>query len=267
MRFSVALVVLVGFTNNVVADPIRVGGVGAATKLLPILFAEFDSQEKLQVIPSLGSSGGLRALAENAINIAVAGRPLNAEEIKLGMTVGATVRTPFVLVTSHPKPNGLKRAEVADIYKTPNPAWIDGSPIRVILRPKSDSDTPVLIASFPGMSAALDAARARHDVLTAATDQDSADSAERLQGSLAGSTLTQITTEQRNLRLIAIDGVAPSLEALEIGTYPIGKTLHFVLPAQKHPVAERFLAFLLSPPGQAILRKTGNLVVSSPSGS
>ena len=264
MRFRALLVVMLAFTTPVAAETLRAGGVGAATKLLPILFEKFDDA-RTEVIPSLGSSGGLRALSEGALDLAVTGRPLTSDEIKQGLTIAAAFRTPFVLATSHPRPNGLKTADVAPIFSAPKALWADGSQIRIILRPKSDSDTMVLIALFPGMASALDAARARHDVPTAATDQDCLDAAENLQDSLAGSTLTQIKTEHRNLRLASIDGIAPSIEALENGSYPFSKTLYFVLPAQKKPDAERFIAFLRSPAGHAALRETG--IIATPGGS
>ena len=139
--------------------------------------------------------------------------------------------------------------------------------MRVILRTKSDSDTPILGAMFPGMVSAIEAARKRQDVPVAATDQDNADAAERVPGSLAGSTLTQIKIEQRPLRMVSIDGVAPSVETLESGAYPFSKTIYFVLPARKNSSADGFVAFLRSPAGQAILRDAGNLMSPDPSKS
>jgi len=171
----------------------------------------------LEVIPSPESSGGLRALAEGALDVAVTGRPLTEDELKQGMRVAVTMQTPFALVISHAEPNGLKSDGIADIYRAPKAEWADGSPLRVILRPKSDSDTPLLGSLFPGMASAMDSARKRHDVTVAATDQDNADAAERIPGSLAGASLTQIKSEQRLLRLIAVNGVTPSLMALETG--------------------------------------------------
>jgi phosphate transport system substrate-binding protein len=257
------VVMLVGLASPAFAETLRAGGVGAATQLLPRLFAGFGQTDavKLEVIPSLGSSGGLRALSENALDIAVSGRPLNASELERGLKVVAAIRTPFVLVTSHPAPNGLKSAEIADIYKSAKATWADGAATRVILRPKSDSDTPLMGGLFPGMESALEVARARHDTNIAATDQDNADAAERIAGSLTGSTLTQMITEQRNLRLTAIDGVAPSVATAESGAYPFSKTLYFVLPAMKSAEAERFIAFIRSPTGQELLRANGSIMI------
>jgi phosphate transport system substrate-binding protein len=247
------------------AETLRIGGVGAATNLLPKLFASFDGvqRSKLDVIPSLGSSGGLRALADGALDVAVSGRPLTPEESAQGLTPAVAVRTPFVLVTSKLHPNGFDGSQLAAIYRSAKPTWADGTPIRIILRPKSDSDTAVLGSMFPGMAAAIEDARRRPDIPTAATDQDNADLVERVPGSLATSTLTQIEVEGRNLRFVAIDGAEPSLEHLEQGRYPFAKTLYFVLPARPTPLAEHFISFLASPTGQAVLRANGNIPVGN----
>ncbi len=266
MHIRILAIVMLGLIGPANADTLRAGGLGATTQLLPALFASFagtqpGSGSAIEVIPSLGSSGGLRALAEGALDIAVSGRPLNATELKQGMKAVVSMRTPFVMVTSHPSPNGLKSNEIAELFGAHKSAWGDGSPIRVILRPKSDTDTMILGGLFPGMVAALEAARTRHDVPVAATDQDNASAAERIAGSLTGSTLTQIKTERRPLRLVSVDGVAPTLEALENGTYPFSKTIYFVLPARPNPRAEGFMAFLQSPAGRAMLRDHGNLLM------
>jgi phosphate transport system substrate-binding protein len=265
MRIPLLALVVFGLIGPANADGLRAGGLGATTQLLPALLAGLGEKAgTFEVVPSLGSSGGLRALAAGALDIAVSGRPLGAEELRLGMRVVATMRTPFVLVTSNDKPGGLKSAEIAELFRSAKSTWPDGSTVRAILRPKSDSDTPILGGMFPGMASALEAARARHDVPVAATDQDNADAAERIPGSLAGSTFTQIKTERRPLRLLPIDGVAPSLQALESGAYPFSKNIYFVLPAAENPAAASFVAFLRSPAGRAILRDGGSLMISDP---
>jgi phosphate transport system substrate-binding protein len=263
MLFRAGLIAtaLLGTFNAAATERLRIGGVGSAMATLPVLFSAFDHSEeiKLEVIPSLGSSGALRAVAEGVLDIAVSGRALNREELVQGLTQSAEFRTPFVLVTSNSRPNGFKSSEIAEIFKSRRTSWADGSLMRIILRPKSDSDTTVLGNMFPGTAAAIEAARQRPDVPVAATDQDNADMAERIPGSLTGSTLSQVKMEQRNLRFLAIDGVEPSLENLESGAYPFAKAIYVVLPAKKNPLAERFIAFLGSPAGWAALRATGNL--------
>ncbi len=108
---------------------------------------------------------------------------------------------------------------------------------------------------FPGLAPAMAKARQRPDIPVAATDQDNADMAEQTPGSLAGSTLTQLELEKRNLRLVAIDGVQPTFENFERGTYRYAKPLHFVVSARPAPLVERFIAFLRAPAGHRALRE------------
>jgi phosphate transport system substrate-binding protein len=79
--------------------------------------------------------------------------------------------------------------------------------------------------------------------------------AERTKGSLVASTLTQMTTEKRNLRFLTIDGVAPTLENYKSGSYPYGKILYLVVPAKISPEAAAFLSFIATPTGESLLRK------------
>ena len=262
VRLGLVIAALLGPAHVASADTLRMGGIGAATAFVPGLFSAFErsAATSLKVIPGLGSNGGLRALADGVLDIAISGRPLKPEELAQGLTPVVTVRTPFVLVTSHPRPNGLKSPDVADIYRLHNATWADGSPIRIILRPKSDSDTQVLGSMFPGMVEAIERARRRPEIPIAATDQDNASLAEQVPNSLAGSTFTQIKMERRDLRFVAIDDVEPSLETFQSGAYPFEKVLSFVLPAKRTPAAERFIAFLRSPAGRDALYSTGNLI-------
>jgi phosphate transport system substrate-binding protein len=164
------------------------------------------------------------------------------------------------LATSHPHPNGFKSSEIARLYQSDRPTWADGTPIRIILRPSTDSDTWLLGRTFPGMSAAIDKIRKRADLSLAATDQDNADMAEKTPDSLVGATLTQVHTEKRHLRFVPIDGVAATLENYQSGAYPFGKTLYLVAGAKSPPAVERFAQFLQAPAGIVALHDVGVLL-------
>jgi phosphate transport system substrate-binding protein len=244
-------------TASTAVDPVRLGGTGAAFGLLQALGDAFGAASGIKIVnvPSLGSSGGLRALAENKIDISVSGRPLRPEEATKGLKVAAAVRTPYFLVTSHRNPNAIRSSEVASFYLRPDAKWADGTPVRIILRPRSDSDTDVMGELFSGMADALEEARHRPDVPTAATDQDSADLAEQISGSLAGMTATQLKTEGRRLRVVVLDGVDPTFASYESGKYRYGKKLYFVVRNTDREDIDRFMSFVRSAEGLRILRE------------
>src|SRR5450755_952433 len=113
------------------AHEIRAGGTGSATELLRILLAAFgeDAGVEGKVISSLGTTGALRALSDGALDIAVAGRAPKPEETARGLVVAYTARTPFVIATSHPEPNGLSLADLAQAFRSYQATWNGGRPI------------------------------------------------------------------------------------------------------------------------------------------
>jgi phosphate transport system substrate-binding protein len=252
------------FTSAANAEPLRVGGTGSATELMRALGKAFAASDEIQfeVVPSLGSTGALRAIEAGMLDIAVAGRHLNPAESSKGLVERAALRSAWGLATSHHRPNDLKSTAIATQFGEPDARWGDGTAIKVILRPKGDSETLALVAGFPGMDAVLERLRARRDIPMAATDQDNADAAERTPGSLVSITSTQILMERRNLRMVSIDGVAPTFENFVSGRYPLGKTLYVVTRAEPSPLTLRFIQFVRSEQGQRILREAEALLVS-----
>jgi phosphate transport system substrate-binding protein len=111
------------------------------------------------------------------------------------------------------------------------------------------------------MNTAITVSQARKGLRIADTDQDNADALEQLPGSLGATTLTQIVTENRALKPLALDGAAPTLESLAAGRYRYSKTLYLVTGRDPSPLAKEFVAFIRSPAGQAVLARSGNLAL------
>jgi len=239
------------------AQEIKVAGTGTATELLRQVGAEFlaTSGVKVQVIPSLGSGGAIVALRDGVIDLAVSARTLKADEEAAGLKQVAVMRTAFVLVTSQATADALKTADLPGLVSSSAPAWSNGTAIRLILRPRSESDTALMGAMYAGMPEAIESLRARTDVPVAATDQNNADMAERIPGSLTGSTMAQLKAEKRDLRIVSLDGAAPTLANVESGAYPFSKKLHFIVRANVSPEVARFVEFLRSPQGEKALRE------------
>jgi len=107
-RLSLAVAVVLALcpfpgTAGAAEALLRIGGTGAAVAVMTRLgaaFAAYQPDLAVEVLPSLGSSGGIRALAGGAIDIAVSARALKPEEEAQGLQAVALLRTPFVFVTS-----------------------------------------------------------------------------------------------------------------------------------------------------------------------
>ncbi len=258
---KLAFVLLLAGTGpfgSAAAQTLRAGGTGTAIGMLQQVGAEFTAATgvKVDVVSSLGSTGAIRALTDGRLDIAVPARPLKSDESAGGLRQVAVLRTAYVMATSHYNTTGLKSADLARIFAAVKPTWADGTPIRIILRPRSDTDTALLGELFAGMADAIESARRRAEVPTAATDQDNVALADRTSGSLVGTTMTQIKTEHRHLHVVPLDGVEPTLANFESGAYRFTKKLYFIVPQYSTAEALRFVDFLRSPQGMKALRDT-----------
>ncbi len=244
-------------------EMLRVGGTGAAMATMQALGDAFIAHHRgealaVEILPTVGSTGGIRAVGDGVITMAASLRPLRPPETARGLVAVSYGRTPFVFVTTNRQATGVTTPEILAIYRAEKRFWDDGTPLRPILRPKADTATQALEMLIPEVGTALDALRRRGDLPVATTEQDNLDFAQRVDGSFASSTLAQVVAEHADLRLLTFDGKAPTLINLEEALYPLVETFHLVFPADaKLPL--RFLAFIRSPAGERILRQHGTL--------
>ncbi|WP_010093647.1 PstS family phosphate ABC transporter substrate-binding protein [Ornithinibacillus scapharcae] len=66
-----------------------------------------------------------------------------------------------------------------------------------------------------------------------------------------------------SIRHLAIDGIAPTLETIRNGEYPITETFYVVTAGSENPNIEPFIEWILSSQGQSIIEKTGYVPIGS----
>lgn len=248
-------------------DPkkLTISGTGSALGTVKLLVREFKKSSPgtdIDVLPSIGSSGAIKAVLSGALDIGFTSRPLTGEEKGQGLIEHEHAKTPFVFAAARSANiHDISLADLARIFNGTVTTWPDGSPLRLILRPLSDTDTQILKSISPTMNSALESAHRRSGIKIAMTDQDSADAIENIPGAIGTCTLALILSESRKIEAIAVDGVQPTLQSLKNGTYPYSKKLFLVTRKQPQPRAQRFIEFLRSEQGRAILARTGHWVV------
>lgn len=246
------------------AEEIKIGGTGTALATMGLLADAYASKQPaatFTVLPSLGSGGGIQAVLSGTIQIAVSSRALKDQEMAQGARQVELGRTPFVFATSASnKVDDLRLRELVDIYAGKVEQWPDGKRIRLVLRPVGDSDSELGKAISPEMREAQLAAEQRKGMRFAVTDQDTADSLEKLPGALGPTTLAQILAEKRRLKALKIDGIEPSAKNVGSGRYPWYKTLYLVTTPKATPAAQGFVQFVQSEAGRGILSRHGYVV-------
>ena len=249
--------------GNVRAETLKISGTGGAIggmKLLAEAFRKGEPGVEVILPRSIGSSGGIRAAIAGKVDIGLSARPLSPEEMARGARQTAYARTAFVFAV-HP---GVKRsdttlAEVIDIYAGRKSTWDDGTALRLILRPAADTDTLALRGISPVMVDAVKQSQDREGLIVATTDQNSADAIERTSGSFGTSTLALVVSEKRRIRMLSLSGRNPTTKSVRDGTYPYTKTFFMVTHQAPSPIAGRFIRFVRSPEGKAILSRVGHV--------
>lgn len=243
---------------------IRIGGSGAGLGTLQLLgqaYARANPGVRITVLPSMGSGGGIKAVLAGAIQIGVSARDLTDAETQAGATAFEYGRTPFVFATatSHPA-TAITSQNLIDFYAGRVDQWPDGSRLRLVLRPIGDSDSELIKSISPAMRDAKATAEQRKGMLFTVTDQDTASSIESTPGAIGPSTLALILSERRMLKALTFDGVAPGVQTLASGRYPLYKRLLLVTGPKTPASAQEFLQFVRSPAGRELLQQTGHWV-------
>ncbi len=235
-------------------------------RLLANAFTKIRPDIHVIVLPSLGSGGGIAALAAGKIGLSVSARPLKKAEQDKGLRASEYARTPIVFATRHDNPaENITLDQIASLYSGERQTWPDGTPVRLILRPESESDTKLISAISPAMEAAMKTALQRKELHVAINDQDNATALEKIPGSLGLIALAQIMTEERRIKPLTFNRLAGTVETLRAGKYPYAKTHYVVINSQPTPEAQAFLKFIYSPEGQEVLSASGYIVADAAS--
>jgi phosphate transport system substrate-binding protein len=243
---------------------IKIGGTGGAYGVMTQVAAAFQKRcprVRVEFSPSLGSTGGIKAVLAGVLDLGLSARPLTEEERRQGAVAVEYGRTPLILVTSH-KGTAINFTlkQIASFYSGEINSYPDGAPIRLILRPMTESDTAFLLSLSPEMAAAVRTAQARDGMVIVLTDRDNANTLEKITGAMGWMTLAQLISEKRPLTPVAIHNVRPGLDTLSSGAYPYYKTFSVVTGASPTQEVKSFMEFLTSSAGREILLQNGLLV-------
>lgn len=266
LRAPKALVLAVGLclaASGASGAELQLGGSGATLgtmRLLADAYTARHPETTFVVLPSMGSSGGIKAALAGAVALGLSTRALKPAEIAAGAEAIEYGRTPFIFATAKSTPvDGISTRQLADIYAGRLTEWPGGHRIRMILRPISDSDNDAIKAISPEVREGLEIAEKRPGMAFAVTDQETAKAIETTPGGIGPSTLALILSENRDLKALKLDGIAPAPASLADGSYALDKPMLAVRTPKTPPAALDFLAFIRSDEGRAILARTGHL--------
>ena len=252
-------------------ETVRISGTGGAIggmKFLGEAFGKKHPGVKVKVFPSLGSTGGIKAVKAGRLDLAVSSRRVRDEENVPGLVEKPYAKTPFVFATSSSNPtNGLRLSEIRDIYAGKKMTWPGGERIFLVLRPATDAFTEFLEKISPGMKDAVESSKKRRGMFIGITDQDAADQIERAPGSFGVTSYSLVASEKRDIKPLAVDGISPVGKNGANEKYPYFMTFYLVYMKDRTPAAiGNFIDYVDSKEGETILGKNGHIPIGNAQG-
>jgi phosphate transport system substrate-binding protein len=205
-----------------------------------------------------GSSRGIQDVRAGQCDVGMASRDLNSEE-REGIVARRIAYDGVAMIVHRDNPlSELAREQVIDVYRGTHRDWKElgagAGEIFVVNKAEGRATLTVFLEHFK-----LKNSEIRADAVVGDNAQGV-----RLVGAnpraiayvSIGEALSAVERGEP-VRLVALDGVAPTQESVEDGTYPLRRNLYLVFPGQPDATGERILAHLASGRGRALLSQLG----------
>jgi phosphate transport system substrate-binding protein len=247
------------------ADTIRIGGTGSGVGMLKLLgehFVRLHPGHRVEVLPAIGSKAGIKAMRAGAIQIAISNSQASQEDQTAGVLCRLYGSSALAFISHLDAPGtDITRERLEQLLAGSQAQWSNGKPVRLVLRPLNDGDSSLLASLKTGMGAALHQAHARAGLTVALTDSDAVDYVEATSMALGTSSMAQVQSEQRRVKVLSLDGVMPSVDSVEAGRYPLVKQMLLCQRSDASEVTRSFVQFVLThPEALALLRNNGHFV-------
>ncbi len=248
-------------------ETLIIAGNGSSIRIMKLMADGFQKRHPnvtVSILPSIGSTGGIKAVKEGKIDIGLSARSLKQEEMIPGIIEEAYGRTAFIFgVQESNLIEGFSLTEIEEIYVGKRRTWSDGKPIRIILRPLSDAYSVFLAGINPGVKSASEQVHSVPGVFVGITDREAAVQIERTPGSFGITSAAIVAAEKLKIKAISVDGVLPTLSNVAAGKYPYALTMSVVYREDKYTGAVKdFISFTFSNDGRKLLSANGYVTLS-----
>jgi len=267
MRTGIAtmLLCLLGTGAVWAQDKIIIGGSGGLIDEMEELAKSYTAKhpaDKIEILKeTMGTTMGIGAVMNGRLTIGlVTSAPKGEERAKLAYRVVG--RSPVaVAVHKSLAINSLTEAQVCDIFSGRVKSWkevgADDAKITVLTRKQNDANTEAVrerVACFKDL-------RFSADAIALVKGSEVLDSLNRRPGTIGIVSATFNPSERAEVKTLAINGVAPTPDAVRSGKYRVYNERGLVTLGSPQGATRRFLDFTASAEGQKILANRGVIPV------
>lgn len=246
-------------TTTPTATPrsIRVKG---STTVLPIAQAAaeawMDAHSTDSIIVEGGGSGvGIAALIDGTCDVANSSRTLKDEEKQQGLIEHKiALDAVCVIVNSSNTVEELTLEQVKNIFKGEITNWseVGGPNLEIVVYTRE---------STSGTYETFESKVMKPDNITlnALTKTSNGEMAQAISGNRNGIGYVGIgyLSGSSGIKALKINGVTPTIETVQNGTYPISRFLYMITKGQPEGLTKDFIDFVKSPAGQKIVEEHG----------
>ncbi len=243
--------------------PLGLAGSGSNLPITRALVASFgDEGERLPVVhPSIGSGGGIRALLDGVVDVALVSRPLKERERALGLVAIPYARVPVVVAVHSDVPDrNITTPQLVAVFAGHRGTWSDGSRITVLQRERGDSSHRAIADSIAGFAETNDEAYREGRWRVLYHDDAMTDALDSTPGALGLFGQGAVPTT-RSIRALTVDGVPPTVAAIENQQYPFTKDLSFVVLGEPTGAVAAFLDHVQTSIGRAAIEAAGGMAL------
>lgn len=240
-------------------DTIIVAGTGDGQKYFEVLALAFEKANpgtQIKIPPSIDSSGGVRATAKGLCDLGRVARPIREKEKQYNLNYKPILRSPVVFVASPnvEKVDNITSEQILDVLSGKVTNWRDlgGKDAKLFLvqREKGDSSRRALRKGLRGFK------KIEHPAgLIIYNAKENIESIVNHNNTIGYVSLA--SAQNYDLKVFKIDGVYPSKENIQNGSYKIVMTLGFVWKGKLSGLAKNFFDFCFGIEGKKVIYENG----------
>lgn len=219
------------------------------------------AQDSVVFGAGMGGSARIQALLERRIDIALASHGIDVDSLTArGLAVHRVALTPVVFgVHAGVTVAGLTEPQICAAFSGRTTNWRSSGganlPLRPIVRPESEVDMEVVragISCFAELSLAAGIRVVEETAHMAAALAST-------EGAIGVTTATVVQQSNGRIRALALGDTEPSVDAVSSGRYPLTRASYLITRAAPDSGVVRFLDFIRSPQGAAVLAANGSV--------
>lgn len=251
-------------TRAATRSTIRIDGSNGVMPLVAALAEAWraaGAQDSVVFGAGMGGSARIHALLDGSIDVALASHGIDVDSLAArGLTVHRVALTPVVFaVHAGVTVPRLTEAQICSAFAGRTTNWRSAGganlPLRPVVRPESEVDMEVVrggILCFAELPLAS-------GVLVVEETADMAATLASTEGAIGVTTATVVQQSNGRIRALALSDVEPSPDAVSRGRYPLTRASYLVIRAGPDSGVVRFLDFIRSPQGAAVLAANGSI--------